>query len=90
MERNLSGETENQGNVSDRGPKRAGTEQARQTRYCIMSTKELLVKAIDELPEPVLAEVLDFVLFLKARVVPERPDAALLSESTLSGDWLKP
>jgi len=55
-----------------------------------MSTKELLVKAIDELPEPVLAEVLDFVLFLKARVVPERPDAALLSESTLSGDWLKP
>ncbi len=55
-----------------------------------MSTKELLINAIEEVPEPLLAEVLDFVYFLKAKVAREKLDSALMSESSLSKDWLKP
>jgi hypothetical protein len=55
-----------------------------------MSTKELLISEIEEVPEPLLAEVLDFVLFLKARIAREKLDMAIVSESSLSKDWLKP
>lgn len=55
-----------------------------------MSTKELLINEIDEVPEPLLIEVLDFVHFLKAKVLREKLDIAIMSESSLSKDWLKP
>ncbi len=55
-----------------------------------MSTRELLISEIEEVPEPLLAEVLDFVLFLKAKIAREKLDAAVMSESSLSEDWLKP
>ncbi len=55
-----------------------------------MSTKELLINEISKVPEPLLIEVLDFVHFLKAKVVREKLDIALMSESSLSKDWLKP
>jgi hypothetical protein len=60
------------------------------TRYQTMSTKELLINEIEEVPEPFLAEVLDFVLFLKAKIAREKLDMAIASESSLSKDWLKP
>ncbi len=55
-----------------------------------MSTKEILMSEIEEVPEPLLAEVLDFVHFLKAKVAREKRDLAIMSESALSKDWLKP
>ncbi len=55
-----------------------------------MSTKEILMSEIEEVPEPLLAEVLDFVYFLKAKVAREKRDLAIMSESSLSKDWLKP
>lgn len=55
-----------------------------------MSTKELLINEIEEVPEPLLAEVLDFILFLKARIAREKLGMAIVSESSLSKDWLKP
>jgi len=55
-----------------------------------MSTKELLINEIEQVPEPFLGEVLDFVLFLKARILREKLDMAMMSESSLSKDWLKP
>ncbi len=39
-----------------------------------MSTKELLINEIEEVPEPFMAEVLDFVLFLKAGIAREKLD----------------
>ena len=36
-----------------------------------MTTKELLLQEIDQVPEPMLEEVLDFVRSLKAEVKPE-------------------
>jgi hypothetical protein len=55
-----------------------------------MSTKELLINEIGKVPEPFLGEVLDFVCFLKAKIVREKMDIAIMSESSLSKDWLKP
>jgi hypothetical protein len=55
-----------------------------------MSTKEILMNAIEEVPEPLLSEVLDFVHFLKAKVIREKLEIAIMSESSLSKDWLKP
>jgi hypothetical protein len=55
-----------------------------------MSTKELLINEIEEVPEPFLTEVLDFVHFIKARIAREKLDVAIMSESSLGKDWLKP
>jgi len=55
-----------------------------------MSKKELLIDEIEQVPEPFLDEVLDFVHFLKTKLIKERFDTAIASESSLKKDWLKP
>jgi hypothetical protein len=55
-----------------------------------MSTKEELINEIEEAPEPLLSEVLDFVHFLKAKTLREKLDTATMSESPLKKDWLNP
>ncbi|MBI1811558.1 MAG: DUF2281 domain-containing protein [Nitrospirae bacterium] len=55
-----------------------------------MSKKELLLSEIEQVPEPLLDEVLDFVYFLKAKIIKERLDTAIASESSLKKDWLLP
>lgn len=55
-----------------------------------MSKKELLASEIEQVPESFLDEILDFVRFLKTKIVKERLDTAIASESSLNKDWLKP
>jgi hypothetical protein len=55
-----------------------------------MSKKEAIIKEIEQIPEPFLDEVLDFVQFLKVRTLKERLSTAIASESSLKKDWLKP
>jgi hypothetical protein len=55
-----------------------------------MGKKGLLIKEIDQVPEPFLDEVLDFVHFLKTKIVKEKMDTAIASESSLKKDWLRP
>ena len=55
-----------------------------------MSNKEAVIKEIEQIPEPFLEEVLDFVHFLKAKKTKERLDTAIASESSLKKDWLNP
>ena len=55
-----------------------------------MSKKELLINEIGEVPEPFLSEVLDFVHFMKAKIVREKMDIAIMSEASLSKDWTRP
>ena len=55
-----------------------------------MSNKEAVIKEIEQIPEPFLEEVLDFLHFLKAKITKERLDAAVASQSSLKKDWLKP
>jgi len=56
----------------------------------IMNTGEELINEIEDAPEPLLSEMLDFVHFLKAKTFREKPDTAVLSESSLGKDWLNP
>lgn len=55
-----------------------------------MSKKELLLNEIEQVPESVLDEVIDFVHFLKTKIIKEKIDIAIASESYLKKDWLKP
>ena len=55
-----------------------------------MTTKEALLQELEKVPEPLLDEVLDFVQFLRQRIVSTGRDAALASESSLKKDWLTP
>lgn len=54
-----------------------------------MSRRELLLDEIEQVPEPLLEEVLDFVRFLKTKVARERMDTAIATESSLRKDWLR-
>ena len=55
-----------------------------------MSIKDLLLKEIEQVPEFVLTEVLDFLQFLKAKHSSQNIELSILSESSLAKDWLKP
>nr|CAJ73641.1 unknown protein [Candidatus Kuenenia stuttgartiensis] len=61
-----------------------------QERRQTMSKKELLIREIEQVPEPFLDEVLDFVHFLKTKILREKLDITIVSESSLKKDWLRP
>ncbi len=54
-----------------------------------MNTKEILISEIENTPEPVLSEVLDFICFLKEKKHREKMDTAVVSEVSLAKDWLR-
>ncbi|NER23726.1 MAG: DUF2281 domain-containing protein [Symploca sp. SIO1C2] len=55
-----------------------------------MHLKELIIQELDQTSELLLAEVLDFLKFLKAKSRQEMLEVSLLSESSLQKDWLLP
>lgn len=55
-----------------------------------MSAKDLIIQEMDQVPEPMLKEVLDFLRFFKAKQLQERLEIPILSESSLEKDWLRP
>ena len=55
-----------------------------------MNTKEILIHEIKRIPEPLLGELLDFVLFLKTKCVREKFNITIMSETSLGKDWLRP
>jgi hypothetical protein len=55
-----------------------------------MGKKELLLSEIEQVPEAFLDEVLDFIHFLKTKIIKERLNTAIASESSLKKDWLRP
>jgi len=54
-----------------------------------MSTKELLLNEIEQLPDPLVQQILDFARFLRLKMTRDSLEPALLSESSLSKDWLR-
>jgi hypothetical protein len=52
-----------------------------------MNTKKILIDEIEKLPEPVLAEVLDFVRFLEHKSKSDI-ETYIQSESSLKKEWL--
>jgi len=55
-----------------------------------VSKKEILISEIEQVPESYLDEVLDFVHFLKTKILREKIDTAIASETSLRKDWLLP
>ena len=55
-----------------------------------LSTREVLLEELRDCPDPLLDEVVDFVRFLKSKTVNYQLETALLSESVLQKDWLRP
>ncbi|MDI6811626.1 MAG: DUF2281 domain-containing protein [archaeon] len=55
-----------------------------------MEEKELIAKEIENIPEPYLIEILDFIRFLKTKALEQKMELALASEVSFKKDWLKP
>ncbi|MCK4353602.1 DUF2281 domain-containing protein [candidate division WOR-3 bacterium] len=55
-----------------------------------MTTKELVLKEIEKIPEPFLTEIWDFMRFLEAKILKQSMATAIASESSLKKDWLRP
>ncbi len=54
-----------------------------------MDVKELIAKEIENIPEPYLMEILDFIRFLGTKALEQKMELALASEASLKKDWLK-
>ena len=52
--------------------------------------KELIANEIENVPEPYLIELLDFIRFLETKAVTQKMELAIASVSSLKSDWLKP
>ncbi|WP_204106613.1 MULTISPECIES: DUF2281 domain-containing protein [Spirulina sp. CCY15215] len=55
-----------------------------------MNVKERIMQEIEQTPEFLVEEVLDFLQFLKNKYQQDKRGVTLLSEASLSRDWLKP
>jgi hypothetical protein len=55
-----------------------------------MNTKEAIAHEIEQVPEPLLDQVLEFLLSLKSQYQQEKLEITIMSESSLAKDWLSP
>ena len=55
-----------------------------------MDKKEIVLQEIEQVPDILLDEVLDFVRYLKTKITSERMETLITSESSLKKDWLLP
>jgi len=55
-----------------------------------MDKVEIIKSEVEKFPEPLLDEVLDFVHFLKGKIISGNMATAFASESSLKKDWLRP
>jgi len=56
-----------------------------------MTIKEQITQELENLPEPMLQEILDFVQFLQTKHQQRNIlEITMMSESSLQKDWLKP
>ncbi len=53
-----------------------------------MNTKEAIAHEIEQVPQPLLEQVLEFLLSLKSQYQQEKLEITMLSESSLAKDWL--
>ena len=61
-----------------------------QAEYYLMNKVEIIKSEVEKFPEPLLDEVLDFVHFLKGKIISGKMATAFASESSLKKDWLRP
>lgn len=56
----------------------------------MLAKKEIVIKEIEDMPENLIDEILDFILFLKIKSSKDILEILNMSESSLAKDWLKP
>jgi hypothetical protein len=54
-----------------------------------VATKGLILHEMDQVPDNLFEEILDFIRFLKAKSQKEKHETAIASESSLKKDWLR-
>lgn len=55
-----------------------------------VAKKELIFREIEQVPDNLVEEILDFIRFLRIKSQKEKLGAAIASESSLKKDWLRP
>jgi hypothetical protein len=55
-----------------------------------MNLNKHLFEQIEVIPEETSGELLDFIGFLKLKVIQRKSETAIASESSLAKDWLSP
>jgi hypothetical protein len=55
-----------------------------------MSNKEKIIQELEQIPDYFLEDALNFILFGKSKGTIERMETLIVSEPTLSKDWLRP
>lgn len=53
-----------------------------------VTKKELILREIEQVPDTLYEEILDFIRFLKTKSQKESLKTAIASESSLKKDWL--
>jgi len=53
-------------------------------------SNDILFKEIENLPEHLKDELFNYIQYLKSRAAKEKYELALISESSLQKDWLRP
>ena len=55
-----------------------------------MNKRDIIVKELEQMPEPILEEVISFIRVIKDKQKREKLSISILSESSLAKDWLRP
>ena len=55
-----------------------------------MSKKDIIIDELKQIPEKFLDEILDYIKFLKEKLLKQKMETAIMSESSLKKDWLRP
>jgi hypothetical protein len=55
-----------------------------------MNKIEILINEVAQFPEDMIDDILLFIQFIKERAIVKKLETLILSEKTLSKDWLRP
>jgi hypothetical protein len=64
--------------------------QGKKRKDSLINKVEIIKSEVEKFPEPLLDEVLDFVNFLKGKIISTQIAMAFARESSLKKDWLRP
>ena len=55
-----------------------------------ISKIDQIIDELNQFPEKLLEEIYDYVKYLKAKLIKDNMETAILSESSLKKDWSRP
>ncbi len=55
-----------------------------------MNKKQILVSSLNDLPDNLVDEVIDFVNYIQFKSINTQKETMLITQNILANDWLKP